>query len=186
VARSLHDRFAEQLADHAGSIQLGHGLDPESRMGPLVSRRQADRVAGYLASGEAEGARILSGGEQIGPNGSFVTPTVLGSVDRSMRVMREEIFGPVAAITPFDDIDDALELANDTEYGLAASVWTEGLSRAHAVTSALRAGTVWVNCHSYFSPELPKGGFKQSGWGTENGALGLDNYLETKTVCAVV
>jgi phenylacetaldehyde dehydrogenase len=101
-------------------------------------------------------------------------------------MMREEIFGPVVAVTPFDDVDEALSFANDSPYGLAASVWTGDLSAAHRLSARIRSGTVWINCHSYFSPELPKGGHKQSGWGYENGAQGLDNYLETKTVCAVV
>ena len=98
-------------------------------------------------------------------------------------MMREEIFGPVVTVTPFDDPDEVITWANDTDYGLAASVWTSDLSRAHRVADAIRAGTVWINCHSYFSPELVKGGHKQSGWGYENGAAGLENYLETKTVC---
>lgn len=103
-----------------------------------------------------------------------------------MRMMREEIFGPVVAVTAFDTVEEALALANDTPYGLAASVWTRDLSAAHRTAASIRSGTVWINCHSYFSPELPKGGHKESGWGYENGAQGLDNYLETKTVCAVV
>jgi len=100
--------------------------------------------------------------------------------------MRDEIFGPVATLTPFDHADDVVGMANDTEYGLAASVWTQNLSAAHRLSAQVRAGTIWVNCHSYFSPELPKGGMKASGWGVENGALGLDNYLENKTVCMVI
>jgi phenylacetaldehyde dehydrogenase len=103
-----------------------------------------------------------------------------------MRMMREEIFGPVVAITPFDDVEEAISFANDSPYGLAASVWTSNLSAAHRLSARIRSGTVWINCHSYFSPELPKGGHKQSGWGYENGAPGLENYLETKTVCALI
>ncbi len=186
VARPLLDRFVAALAAHAAELRLGHGLDPASDMGPLVSRAQAERVESYVQSGRAEGARLVTGGNRLGPAGTFFEPTVVTEVNPSMRMMREEIFGPVAAITPFDDVDAVLSLANDTEYGLAASVWTESLRDAHRVAGALRAGTVWINCHSYFSPELPKGGHRQSGWGVENGAPGLDNYLELKTVCAVV
>ena len=186
VARPLHDRFVAALAEHAASLRLGHGLDPASQMGPLVSRSQAERVDGYVRSGRQEGAELAAGGRRLGANASFFEPTVMTNVHPAMRMMREEIFGPVAAVTPFDDADAVLALANDTSYGLAASVWTESLSQAHRFASALRAGTVWINCHSYFSPELPKGGHRQSGWGVENGAAGLDNYLESKTVCAVV
>ncbi|MFD0855094.1 aldehyde dehydrogenase family protein, partial [Actinomadura adrarensis] len=121
-----------------------------------------------------------------GPSGAFYRPTVLTGVDARMRLMREEIFGPVVTVTPFDDPDEVIAWANDTDYGLAASVWTGDLSTAHRTSSAIRAGTVWVNCHSLFSPELPKGGHKQSGWGYENGPQGLENYLETKTICMVL
>ena len=186
VARPLHDRFVEGLAAQAAALRLGHGLDPQTQMGPLVSRGQAERVERHVLSGREEGAELVAGGRRLGPVGSFFEPTVMTGVNQAMRMMRDEIFGPVAAVTPFDDVGSVLALANDTDYGLAASVWTESLSAAHAVTTALRAGTVWINCHSYFSPELPKGGHRQSGWGVENGAPGLDNYLETKTVCAVV
>jgi phenylacetaldehyde dehydrogenase len=184
--RAVYDRLIEGLANEAGKLKLGHGLDPQTDLGPLVNRKQADRVAGYVSEGTASGAEIVAGGVQTGDLQTFFEPTVIISVRQDMRMMQEEIFGPVVAVTPFDDVDEAITFANDSPYGLAGSVWTQDLSAAHRLSSRIRSGTVWINCHSYFSPELPKGGHKQSGWGYENGAPGLENYLELKTVCAVI
>ncbi|WP_210527644.1 aldehyde dehydrogenase family protein [Rubellimicrobium arenae] len=184
--RSLHDALVNGLAAEANRLPLGHGLDPEAELGPLVSPAQAERVGAYVTEGVAQGAEVAAGGTGFAEAAAFYAPTVLTRTRPEMRLMREEIFGPVVAVTPFDEPEEAIALANDTEYGLAASVWTESLSSAHRMAAAMKAGTVWVNCHSYFSPELPKGGHKASGWGYENGAQGLENYLETKTVCMVV
>lgn len=186
VHSSIHDAFVEGLAKEAGKLRLGHGLDRETDLGPLVSSAQAERVAAFVTEGKAEGVEIAAGGERVGGDGAFYAPTVVTGVKPEMRMMREEIFGPVIAVTPFDEPEEALACANDTDYGLAASVWTRDLSSAHRLAAGIRAGTVWINCHSYFSPELPKGGHKESGWGYENGPQGLENYLETKTVCAVI
>lgn len=184
--RSVHAQVVDGLAAAAGAMRLGHGLDPDIDLGPLVNRKQADRVAGFVTEGAADGAEIVAGGRQDGEFSTFFQPTVITGVRADMRLMREEIFGPVVAVTPFDEPEEALAFANDSPYGLAASVWTENLSAAHRLAAGIRSGTVWINCHSYFSPELPKGGHKESGWGYENGAPGLENYLETKTVCAVI
>lgn len=181
--RSICDRLIEGLAAEAKKLRLGHGLDPEVDLGPLVNAVQAERVANYVAEGGRAGAEIVAGGKR---SGTFFEPTVVTRVRPDMRIMREEIFGPVVAVTPFDDPDEAIAFANDSPYGLAASIWTRDLSTAHRLSTRIRSGTVWINCHSYFSPELPKGGHKQSGWGYENGAPGLENYLETKTVCALI
>jgi phenylacetaldehyde dehydrogenase len=184
--RSIHEQVVDEMAKAAGALQLGHGLDPAADLGPRVNRKQADRVASYVTEGVSQGVELVAGGRQSGEFGTFYDPTVVTRVREDMRLMREEIFGPVVAVTPFDEADEAVAFANDSPYGLAASIWTENLSSAHRLAARIRSGTVWINCHSYFSPELPKGGHKQSGWGYENGAQGLENYLETKTVCAVI
>lgn len=181
--RAVYDRVVEGMAATGEKLRLGHGLDPNADLGPLVSAPQAERVASLVDAGAADGARVVTGGTR---EGTFYTPTVLTDVRADMPLMREEIFGPVAVVTPFDEIDEVVAWANDSRYGLAASVWTEGLSNGHRIAAQLEAGTVWVNCHSFLGPELPKGGHKESGWGTENGPQGLENYLETKTVAMVI
>jgi phenylacetaldehyde dehydrogenase len=184
--RTIYEQLLEGLAKAAGALKLGHGLEADTDLGPLVNRKQADRVADFIDEGKADGAEIAAGGHQSGEFGTFFEPTVVTNVSPGMRMMREEIFGPVVAITPFDDVEEAIAYANDSPYGLAGSLWTQDLSAAHRTAARVKAGTIWINCHSYFSPELPKGGHRQSGWGYENGAQGLENYLETKTVCALV
>jgi phenylacetaldehyde dehydrogenase len=182
--RDVYERVLEGMSDFGERLRLGHGLAEGTDLGPLVSAVQAERVAGFVDEGRAQGATVVTGGTRAGD--TFYTPTVLTGVRADMRLMREEIFGPVAVVTPFDDVDEVVGWANDSPYGLAASVWTEGLSNGHRVAARLQAGTVWVNCHSFLGPELPKGGHKESGWGYENGPQGLENYLETKSVVMVL
>ncbi|MEV8268510.1 aldehyde dehydrogenase family protein [Microbacterium sp. NPDC076911] len=184
--RDVYRDVVDGMAAAGEALRLGHGLDSAADLGPLVSVAQAGRVADLVDEGRAAGATVVTGGERGGPQGTFYAPTVITDVRADMRLMREEIFGPVAVVTPFDDLDEVIGWSNDSPYGLAASVWTEGLSDAHRVAAQLQAGTVWVNCHSFLGPELPKGGHKESGWGYENGAQGLENYLETKTVVMVI
>lgn len=183
---SVYDKVVEGVATQAQAIQLGHGLDPNTHMGPLISKGHAGKVADYIADGKKAGASVLTGGETAGPNASFVTPTVITDVTSDMRVVREEIFGPVVVVTRFDDADEVIAAANDSDFGLAAGVWTEGLSNATRMAERIHAGTVWINSHAMYDASLPIGGMKQSGYGRESGQAALENYLELKTVCAIV
>jgi phenylacetaldehyde dehydrogenase len=183
---SVYDRVVEGVAAAAQNMVLGHGLDPASHMGPLVSKNHAAKVAGFLVDGRKAGASILCGGETAGPNASFITPAVIANVRADMAIVREEVFGPVVVVQRYDDLDAVVTAANDSDYGLAASIWTESLSNAHRLAARIKAGSVWINTHSMYDASLPIGGMKQSGWGRDSGVGALDNYLETKTVCAVV
>jgi len=182
----IFDQVVDGLCEAATNLKLGHGLDPDTQCGPLVSPTHTDRVLGYIDSGSRDGATVRTGGERPTEAGCFVQPTVITDVEQDMAIVREEIFGPVVVCSKFDDVSSVVNWANDTEYGLAASVWTENLSHAQALAEDIRAGTVWINCHSMFDASLPIGGMKQSGWGRESGQQAVENYLETKTVCAVV
>ncbi len=186
VERSVFDQVSQGVADIANSITLGAGLDPKTQMGPLVSEEQQKRVCGYIESGLSEGATALSGGGAGEGEGYFVKPTVLTAVNQNMKVVREEIFGPVLVAQPFDDMNEAVALANDTHYGLGASVWSTNLNTVHRVVPKIKAGTVWVNAHNLLDAALPFGGYKQSGIGREMGRSVLDLYTESKSVCMMV
>ena len=187
VQQSIFDKLVGGVADEAKKIKVGPGLDPKTQMGPMVSESQFNRVCGYLEFGLAEGAKAVAGGGKLGGKGYFVEPTVLVDTNPDMKVIREEIFGPVVAAIPFKELDDDLvRAANNTIYGLAAGVWTSDLSKAHSLAGKLKAGTVWINCYNVFDAALPFGGYKQSGWGREMGHDALDLYTQKKAVCAAL
>ncbi len=184
VEKSIFDKVVAGVADQAKQIRIGPGLDLTTQMGPLVSEEQQHRVLGYLESGFAEGAQAVAGGKRSGAKGYFVEPTVLVNTNSTMKVIQEEIFGPVVCAEPFTNVEDVIVKANDNIYGLAAAVWTKDLSKGHRIAAQLRAGTVWINCHNIFDASLPFGGYKQSGWGREMGHEALNLYTEVKSVCA--
>ncbi|WP_148573546.1 aldehyde dehydrogenase family protein [Nocardioides caldifontis] len=183
VEDSIADEFTARLVDRVGQVRLGSGLDPETTMGPLVSEEQQERVNSMIRSGIDEGATIASDPDTPLPGqGSFVRPTVFTDVKPDMRIMREEIFGPVAMVARFKTEEEAVILANDTSYGLCSGVWTKDIARAHRMAAGIHAGTVYVNTYGYFDPAVSFGGFKMSGFGKELGEEALDSYLQTKTV----
>jgi phenylacetaldehyde dehydrogenase len=184
IANEHFDQVVEGISTAAKAIKVGHGMDSDTEMGPLVSQEQFDRVTGFLTRGAEQGARAMVGGRAMDGAGYFVEPTVLVDADHGQDVVDQEIFGPVIAAMPFDDIDDLAAKANNSEYGLASGVWTRDISKAHQLAKRIKAGTVYVNTYHVYAAELPFGGYKQSGWGREMGAEVLNNYLETKTVIA--
>ncbi|HUK02219.1 MAG TPA: aldehyde dehydrogenase family protein [Steroidobacteraceae bacterium] len=184
--RKVFDQVVEGVSAAAQTIKLGPGLDPSTQMGPLVSKEQQDRVLGYIDSGRKDGAKIVTGGDAPSSPGFFVKPTILANVKPDMKIVREEIFGPVLVAQRFDDLDEIAALANDTPYGLAASVWSRDISAVHRLVPKLRAGTVWVNCHNFVDPAMPFGGFKQSGFGREHGRAVFEQYTELKSVCIAI
>jgi phenylacetaldehyde dehydrogenase len=186
VDKKIFDKVVDGVAQAASKIRVREGFDPDSDMGPLVSEEQFNKVCGYLESGKQEGAKAITGGKREGNRGYFVQPTVLVDTTENMKVVREEIFGPVVTATPFTDINEIAAKANDTIYGLAAGIWTRDIKKAHALASKLRAGTVWINCYNVFDAALPFGGYKESGWGREMGHEVLKNYTEVKSVCAAL
>jgi phenylacetaldehyde dehydrogenase len=188
VHESVYDKVLQGVSDIAGGIHMGAGIDPNTQMGPLVSEEQFDKVTGYIDSGLKEGAKIAAGGKRHGDRGYFVQPTVLTNTKPNMKVVREEIFGPVVCAESFSDadLDRVAKEANSTTFGLAASVWTRDLSTAHKMARRIKAGTIWLNCHNVFDASVPFGGYKESGWGREMGEEVLSNYTEIKAVTAAL
>jgi phenylacetaldehyde dehydrogenase len=180
--RSIFDKLIEGVASHASHWAPGPSLDPATRMGPLVSDEQQRRVMDYIDQGRRAGASVVTGGDAVGSEGYYVNPTVMVDVSPEMSVVREEIFGPVLVAQRYDDLDEVAKAANDTLYGLGASIWTKDLSSMHRLAARIKAGTVWGNCHSVIDPAMPFGGYKQSGLGREQARQGVEAYTELKSV----
>ena len=184
VQRGVYDQVVEGIAMVANNLRLGGPTDEGAMIGPLISERQLDRVMGYIDEGKRDSVDVITGGHRLDRRGYFVHPTVLANVDPAMRLYQQEIFGPVVTVLPFDDDDEAVALANDSDYGLAATAWTRDLSRAHRLAKRLESGTVSLNCQLVFDHSVPFGGYKQSGWGHEWGREGVESFLQTKSVYA--
>jgi aldehyde dehydrogenase (NAD+) len=182
VEKKIHSEFVERLAAKAKARKIGDQLDPSTQQGPQVSQEQLDKILHYVDLGKSQGANLVTGGVRSGDKGFFVAPTIFDNVTDNMAIAREEIFGPVVSVLPFNDMNEVIKRANDTTYGLAAAIWTKNIDKAHTYAKAVKAGTVWVNCYHIVDTTTPFGGFKMSGQGRENGEAALEHYTETKTV----
>jgi phenylacetaldehyde dehydrogenase len=188
IHESIHDRVVEAIAERAKAIKVGCGFDTQAQIGPVVSETQFARVTGYIEAGLKAGAQLAAGGLRVGDRGYFIQPTIFTHARPEMTIVGEEIFGPVLSVLTYatDDLEEIAALANDTTYGLAASIWTQHVSKAHRLASLIKSGQVWVNGHHVGGADLPVGGFKQSGWGRENGRDGVEAYTEVKSIAVAL
>jgi aldehyde dehydrogenase (NAD+) len=186
VQREIHDEFVQRVAAFGEKLVVGNPRESTTQLGPLASSEQLDRVLGYMQIGQNEGARLVSGGRRITDpgfaDGYYVTPTVFTEVREDMRIVNEEIFGPVLVAIPFDDIEDVARMANETTFGLGAGIWTTNVSNAHRLAARIKAGIVWVNTYGVLDPAVPFGGVKMSGYGRDLGDAQLEDFLTTKSV----
>lgn len=186
VAREIQDEFIQGLSEFAKSLKIGHGLDADTDLGPLINAQQTSKVEAYIASGQEEGARLITGGGRPSGDpydgGNFLRPAIFADVRDDMKIAREEIFGPVVSVLPFDTLDEVTARANATQYGLAAGIFTRDLGTAHKMTKRIKAGSIWVNMYHAIDPAVPFGGLKMSGYGKEGGVEHLQAYLDTKAV----
>ncbi len=182
VEEKIHREFVDRLAQRAKNRKIGDPLDTATEQGPQVSQEQLDKILSYVSLGEKQGAKLLTGGRRVGEKGYFVEPTIFDNVKDDMAIAKDEIFGPVVSILPFKGVDEVIQRANNTFYGLAAAIWTKNIDKAHLFAKQVKAGTVWVNCYHVVDTTTPFGGFKMSGMGRENGEAVLEHYTELKTV----
>jgi aldehyde dehydrogenase (NAD+) len=182
VQEPVYDAMVERLAERTRKRHLGDPFDERTEQGPQIDENQFKKILSYIDKGKQQGARCVSGGERFGQKGYFIKPTVFADVKDNMAIATDEIFGPVMQVLKFKDVDEVIDRANTTDYGLAAAVWTRDIGKAHAIAGRVRAGTVWVNCYDVFDAAAPFGGFKISGIGRELGEIALENYTEHKTV----
>jgi aldehyde dehydrogenase (NAD+) len=182
VESKIHHEFVERLAEKAKGRKVGDPLDAKTQQGPQVSQEQLDKILHYVKLGEKQGATLLTGGERVGSKGFFIQPTIFDNVKDDMAIARDEIFGPVVSVLPFKGVDEVIDRANRTTYGLAAAIWTRDINKAHLYAKKVKAGTVWVNCYHVVDTTTPFGGFKMSGQGRENGEAAIEHYTELKTV----
>jgi acyl-CoA reductase-like NAD-dependent aldehyde dehydrogenase len=182
VERLVYNKVLEVLKSNVEKMAVDHGFAEKVHVGPLISEQQLERVTGYISEGKKDGAILITGGERIGNNGYFMKPAVFAYENDSLKIVQEEIFGPVAAVTAFDSFDELIARANSTQYGLAAGVWTRDIGKAHRYAHAVQAGTVWINGYGMIDPAAPFGGYKMSGFGREMGKEAIDLYTQVKTV----
>lgn len=182
VHQSRYNEVVDGITQLASQMVIGPGFEQNTQIGPLISEAHANKVSKYTRIGQEEGADLLTGGQRLDRPGYYVAPAVLANANNQMRVVREEIFGPVLTVMPFDTTEEVIELANDSQFGLAASVWTKDLTAAHRITENVKAGISWVNCHNVLDPNLPFGGVGFSGMGRELGAASIEAYMEPRSV----